>query len=357
MASNSGRRSSSSASRPREASAHTDALRSGAGDAGARPRSSSGRPSSSRRRSQAGSSAWSGVTTVRPEAFESSPYDARPSARGGRAGRGRREVNPRTAVYNRTVRGLVLSVVLIATVLVLYLVVMYSPLFMIRTIEATPTEHVTSQAISELAAVPEGSTLFNVSEHDIIERIEKNPWVASVSVTRQFPSQLTITVTERTRAALVMMSSGLEAWWISSDGHWLEPYAMQEATADNGVASPSDQARQAASAAGLVFVGDVAATVVPQAGTVCADAAVQGVLSYCTTFSDDMRSRIASATAASTQSISFVLTDGVEVSVGAPVDIESKERVILQLLSEHAGQVTYINVRTPATPSWRGLDG
>lgn len=327
MASNSGRRSNSSASRPRE----------------------------SRRRSGR-SSAWSGVTTVKPEAFEPSPYDERPSARRGRGSRGRREVNPRTAVYNRRISRLVLGVVLVATALVLYLVVVYSPLFMIRSIVATPTEHVTSQTISSLANVPEGSTLFNVSDRDIVERIRTNPWVESAEVTRQFPNQLSITVTERTKAAVVLMSSGLEAWWLSADGHWLEPLALQQATADNGVASPSDQARAAASEQGVVFVSDVGATVVPQAGAACADEAVSGVLAYCTTFSEEMRSKIASAKAASVQSIAFVLTDGIEVSVGAPDDIEDKERVILALLAEHQGQVTYINARTPKTPSWRALD-
>lgn len=323
------------------------------------------RPSATQRRAggrsrgRQASGAWSGVTTVRPEAFEPSPYDERPSAFGGapRRTRRRRASNPRTAVYDRKMRLLIASVVLIATALVVYLVLVYSPLFMIRSIVATPTEHVTSETISSLAAVPEGSTLFSVNEREIVERIQGNPWVESAEVTRQFPNQLTITVTERTKSAVVLLSSGLEAWWLSQDGFWLEPLALEQATADNGVASPADQARTAAAADGVVFVSDVAATVVPQAGAECTDEAVRGVLTYCTTFSEEMRSRIATAKAASVQSISFVLTDGIEVSVGAPTDIEDKERVILGLLAEHQGQVTYINARTPETATWRGLDG
>lgn len=294
---------------------------------------------------------------MRPEAFEPSPYDDRPSVRQGRGGRRRTEANPRTAVYNRRISRLVFGVVLVATVLVAYLVVVYSPLFMIRSIVATPTEHISSQTISSLANVPEGSTLFSVNDREIVERISANPWVESAEVTRQFPSQLNITVTERTKAAVVMMSSGLEAWWLSADGHWLEPLSLQKATADNGVASPSDQARAAASQEGVVFVSDVGTTAAPQAGAACADEAVSGVLAYCTTFSEEMRTKIVSAKAAGVQSIAFVLSDGVEVSVGAPSDIEEKEKVILALLAEHQGQVTYINVRTPGTPSWRGLEG
>lgn len=359
MASNSGRRSSSSASRPRQGQGRPDARTSsrrpardadGAGEA-SRPSGRSRSLDAERR------SAWSGVTTVRPEAFEPSPYDERPSSRGGRGRRPRKEVNPRTAVYNRRIRRLVLGVVLVATALVVYLVLVYSPLFMIRAIVATPTEHVTSQTISSLAAVPEGSTLFNINERAIVERIQKNPWVESAEVTRQFPNQLSVNVTERTKAAVVLLSSGLEAWWLSADGHWLEPVAMQEATADNGVASPSDQARTAAASDGVVLVSDVAATVAPQAGAACTDEAVSGVLSYVTTFSDEMRAKIVSAKAASVQALSFVLTDGVEVSVGAPTDIAAKEQVVLELLRQHQGQVTYINVRTPKTPSWRGLEG
>ena len=62
-----------------------------------------------------------------------------------------------------------------------------------------------------------------------------------------------------------------------------------------------------------------------------------------------------SACATSKESIAIVLSNGIKVSLGAPDDIELKEETILGILDKFQGQISYINVRTPANPTYRGL--
>lgn len=267
-----------------------------------------------------------------------------------------RAKDPRRGQYYRRLRNLVLVVFLGLLLLVGYVLVVHSPLFEIQSINANPTEHITSEEISSLAAVPAGSTLFGYDRQGIEERLLSNPWVAAVGLVRELPHTLVITVEERDAAAVVMLSNGTEAWLVATDGYWIEPIVLLEATADNDVASPVEQARTYAESNGLVYVSGISALIKPLAGTRCEDAGVLGVMGYLDTFTGALRGLIKAAKAPSAESISIVLTNGIEVSLGTPEDIVLKERVIMGLLEMYVGQMTYINVRTPTSPVWRGLD-
>ena len=262
--------------------------------------------------------------------------------------------DPRHASYNRKVRLIVTCVVVAALALSAYLVAVNSSLFAIKSIVATPTQHISSETISSLAAVPEGSTLFNIDEEAIAQRIQSNPWVQSVSVTRSFPDRLDINVVERTEAAIVMLSSGTEAWRLSSDGHWIEAIAMQQ---DSSAATPSEQASAQAKADGVVLITDVPATVSPKSGSSCTDETVLGVLAYMQQLPSDLTARVVSYKAPSLQGISAILSGGIEVALGSPnSNIAWKGEVALAILSQYSGSISYVNVRTPDTPTWRGID-
>jgi|GEM_PF-2546591 len=292
--------------------------------------------------------------------------------------------DPRKGQYYRSLRKLVLFFVMVLLLFVAYVLVVHSPLFEIQSINANPTEHVTSEEISDLAAVPAGSTLFGFDEKGIEERLLSNPWVASVKLVRQPPHTLAIEVEEREGAAVVMLTNGIEAWLIADDGYWIMPLQLQDAVdaaadqaaadgadqaagegaeppADQAVAqaapkTPIEQAREYAESQGLVYVSWVSPLIKPQAGVKCTDPGVLGVMTYLEEFTGALRVMIEAAKASSAESISIVLTNGIEVSLGSPQDIVLKERVIMGLLEVYVGQMTYINVRTPASPVWRGLD-
>ena len=98
---------------------------------------------------------------------------------------------------------------------------------------------------------------------------------------------------------------------------------------------------------------DVPSSVSPKAATAVSDSCMKAVLEYLSGFSKGFRAKISSFSAASTESISVTLKSGVEVSLGSTGDISSKEQVIEQILKENPNSVTYINVRTPSSPSFR----
>ncbi len=291
----------------------------------------------------------SNSSASRPRGAAASGAEERPQAR-------RRGVDPRKASYYRRKRILILSIVSLMVALIVYVVVVFSPLFEIKSIVASPTAHVNGETISTLAAVPGGSTLFNMDEKGIEERLVANPWIESVRLSRKLPDQLVIDVTERTAVAVVMLSNGTEAWLLATDGCWIEPVAVQEGAPESAVASPSDQAYALAQSMGLVYVSDVSALLKPSAGAACQDNAVNGVVDYLDNFTSALSDQIVAARASSREAISVILSNGIEVSLGAPVDIAAKERVVLSLMSQYPGQITYINVRVPTTPSWRGLN-
>ena len=301
------------------------------------------------RRSNSSASRPRGGTAGGRRAAAPDPVDERPQAR-------RRGADPRKASYYRRKRVLILSIVSLMVALIVYVVVVFSPLFEIKSIVASPTAHVNGETISALAAVPGGSTLFNMDEQGIEERLVANPWIESVRLSRKLPDQLVIDVKERTAAAVVMLSNGTEAWLLATDGCWIEPVAIQEGAPESAVASPSDQAYAMAQSMGLVYVSDVSALLKPGAGTACQDDAVNGVVTYLDNFTSELSDQIVAARASSREAISVILSNGIEVSLGAPVDIAAKEQVVLSLMAQYPGQITYINVRVPTTPSWRGLD-
>lgn len=280
----------------------------------------------------------------------------RPSASTGttRGSRASARSDPRKAGYYRKVRAIVGLAVTLVILAIAFLIVTRSPLFRVETVYATSTSHVSAETISSLAAVPVGSTLFSIDEDAIIARVKQNPWVEQVSITRTFPHQLDIAVTERTEVAIVSVHSDAEAWRISSDGYWLEAIAMQT---DASAESPLDQASKAASQDGVVIVTDTRATVSPSAGNACTDEEILAVVTYLQQLPQQLLDQIVSFKAPSIQGVSAILSNGVEISLGSPTgDIAWKGEVALQILNDNAGTVTYINVRTPDTPSWRGLD-
>ncbi len=333
MASNYDRRSSSSAS-PREASARTErrAPREEATD--------SRRPSSAPMRAERGER----VPREGSVAFTAARSGAR-----GRAG------DPGRKSYNRRMRVLVLAVVCVASLFLTYIVCVWSPLFQIRRIVVMPTERVSETQVSDLAAIPAGSTLFGFDEAGVEQRLMANPWISSVRLTRNLPDTLTVEVTERKVAAIVMLSNGQAAWRLSTDGVWIEPVELSAITADNGADSYDVQAKNAAANEGVVYVSEAAATLAPEEGKACADEGLLGLIQYIETFTPALRDQIVSACATSKESIAVVLSNGIKVSLGAPDDIELKEQTVLGILDKFQGQISYINVRTPANPTYRGL--
>lgn len=238
--------------------------------------------------------------------------------------------------------------------LVALLVLSHTPVLTITGIDVESTEHISAESIAKLARVEEGTTLLNVDIDSVVESVKRNPWVEDVQITREFPDRLKIEVTERKPGAIVLMSSGTIGWYVASDGTWIEPFNIEVGANQTVV----DAAQQKAIEVGCRIVTDVPAEVVPEAGKVAEDASLQAVLAYLAEFTNEFSTTIVRFSAPSRESISCTLESGVEVSLGEPTNIATKEAIVTQILAEHPDQITYINVRTPSRPSYRevGID-
>ena len=226
-----------------------------------------------------------------------------------------------------------------------------TPILPVQTVNAEATAHLTQENILKLAAVPDNATLLNVDTAKIEENLAKNPWVKSVHVSRQFPGELTIAVEERKVFAIVTIPSGNSAWYLSEDGAWIEPMPAQALDGGDLVQVALAQAKED----GCLLIRDTPSTVDPKAGAKTTDAPILDCIEYQTTFSQGLASQIVSYSAASEEAISCVLSSGLEISLGAPNQISSKEAVINELMGAHPNQLTYINVRNPAKPSYRQI--
>lgn len=293
-----------------------------------------------------------------------------------------------------------------------------SSLFAATDIEVKGSEHVSEEDVNRLLDVPEGSTLFNIDADALAGSLKRNPWVDTVDVQREFPHKLIITPKEYKVAAVVYIAADDIAWAVSDAGTWIAPMSLSvtvdadgsiiesagegaalpassavdaetddadaadagsgEADGTDGAASDADAgageegaeepdaeatgsltgvdaALALARDAGALLLIDVSADVAPSSGAEVTSDVVKAGLAYAKGFSREFLAQIKDLSVPSVEAISANLVSGVEVSLGSPEDIGTKEQVVTKLLAERSG-VTYINVRTPDAYTFRSAD-
>ena len=224
--------------------------------------------------------------------------------------------------------------------------------FSVSRIETFDSEHITAEEVARLSNVSDDVTLLNVDVDAIQNGVRRNPWVASVDVERVFPDTLRLHVNERALGAVVAMRSGGVAWTLGNDNVWIEPLKLE--VQDNE--SSSDAALAKASSLGVILISDAPDDVMPAAGAECTDPSIQAVMSIASQLSAGFKEKIVCYSASTPDDISFILNNGIEISFGSDSDISTKEAVALRMIEEYGGQIVYINVRTPARPSYRRVD-
>lgn len=232
--------------------------------------------------------------------------------------------------------------------LVVFLILQQLPVFVISSINAEASSHVNAETIVKLASIEEGTTLLNVDVDQITSNIKRNPWVKDVTVSRQFPDTLSIGVEEKEVGAVVVIGAGASVWALSSDGTWIEPIQLDT----NGV-DVATAALARAQEMGCLLISDVPASVDPVQGSASTDASIQAVLTFQSELSSDITSQARVYYASSEGSISLVLDSGLEISLGAAEDINSKSLALSEIMSTYPNQLTYINVRVASKPTYR----
>jgi len=91
-----------------------------------------------------------------------------------------------------------------------------SPRFVIKTITVEGAGKLTPEAIAKAGGVAVGANVFSVDLDQVKRGIEKEPYVASATVTRKLPGTISITIVERQPAVLV--SIGEDLYLATHDG-------------------------------------------------------------------------------------------------------------------------------------------
>lgn len=229
-----------------------------------------------------------------------------------------------------------------------------SSLFTIQNVKVTGVEHLTSEEMSALAAVPSGTTLLRVDASAIENRLKQDAWVLDVKVNRIFPDTLELAVTEREIAAVVEVptsdAKATQRWAIASDHMWLMPIPDPESEAGQRTSAKVYEDADAA-----LVIKDVPFGTKAQVGTYCSDESVLNALDIVSGMTTELAGRVKTVYADGVEETRLVLDNNVEIAFGAAENIRDKERVCLEIMEQHPDSVAYINVRDVASPTYRAL--
>ena len=353
MALNSSPRSGSSGSRSRRTA---QSNRRSSGASSRRQRGSAGKPIKGKRKSVAGKTgsiaksdaSSSRSTRSRRDSAASTRASGRGSSRssysssstsGRRVGdiRAREREQRIRSHYRKFVMRIVIVVAAVLLVIFGSIFVYRSDLFHVNNVQINGVSHLTSQEITEIAAVPADSTLLRLDAAGIKQRLEDNAWVQSATIHRSLPDTIVIDVTERTPGAVVRINDK-QTWVISTDSSWLSAATEDDWNNDMRIIDVSNSIAQ------------------PVSGSECTDGGIKNALAILDGISDDLKSQIQSISAESSIKTSLNLKNGITVAFGDSSNIQLKEAAINELLSRYAGKISYINVRVPASPTYRTLD-
>ena len=154
-----------------------------------------------------------------------------PPGAGGRVLDFRRRGTPprrrRKSLLVKLLKPLLSAVLLVAMPAALVGWVLTAPLFRLRGVEVrTPkggVERVSGAWIRQALAPLQGRNLVQLSLADATARVQRNPWIASVEITKELPDRLRVKITERKPVALLL--AGKDLSFADADGRPIAPVA------------------------------------------------------------------------------------------------------------------------------------
>jgi len=223
---------------------------------------------------------------------------------------------------------------LVALILMGLVGVYRSSLFTVEHVEVVGAMRRTADEIRVRAQVPPDATLLRFPADEVVQHVLEDPWIADVSVTRDFPDTMVITVSERKPSALVDLVE--HYWLVDNDGYVLERQSFEETSV-------------------LPVIRDVQG-MDPQIGRRSAVDTLLNALSVLDGLSDELRSRVRAVSASTIDETALITLDGVEVLFGVAEDMTTKDAIALAILDEQEGLVVFVDVRNAEMPVWRGLE-
>jgi cell division protein FtsQ len=203
--------------------------------------------------------------------------------------------------------------------------VTHSRIFDLRSLSVSGNVHLTSSEVASIGDLRSRTNILWLSTGALKRRLERNPWIRDVRISRVLPSAVSIAIVERTPVAILARSRLL----VSSDGVVLGP-------ADTRFRLPLIE--------GDAGGGDGAARISPQ----------NPALQIARALPESLVLRVASVGPDRSGGLVLTLSDGTVVLLGDAADAQAKAAALLSLLRwiERAGvRVGHIDVSVPTAPA------
>jgi cell division protein FtsQ len=228
-------------------------------------------------------------------------------------------------------RGWVLALVLAVLVGACTVWVINSPVFRLRDLQVQGTKHLSAAQVRRLAGLTGDTNVVWTSGSRVAERLERDPWVRSATVTKRLPAGMVISIDERTPVARVAASGGRFVL-VSADG-----VVLPGRGAGGGVPL-------------LRSAHPVAGPETPASSLRGLETALRSVAALPST----VRLQVSSATQRADGSVQLELTRGTKVEFGDASRAVEKGRVLRSLLMWSAGHgvtAATIDVEIPTAPA------
>jgi cell division protein FtsQ len=213
-----------------------------------------------------------------------------------------------------------------------------TPLFGLSAVRVEGTEAVAPAEVLEASKVRIGEPYLGLDLNAIQARVAALPRVAAVRVTRDYPSSLRITVTERAPVASVSSGAvfaGSIYWLVAADGTVLDAAASRPADLPYVASVPLPDGVQAGS---RLPPGNELANALTALGGMA----------------PQLKRQVAGVDARTLDSLEFRLEDGTRVLYGLAVDQPAKDAAVLlvrRTLKREGREAQRIDVRNPSTPT------
>ncbi len=112
-----------------------------------------------------------------------------------------------------------------------------SPFFAARTIEVRGASHVPRSEVLRIAAVTHDTNVFTLDAGAAERRLERDPWIADATVTKDLPSTLVIDIHERIAVAVAESDGVLRL--VADDGAFLETALPRDAVGMPSIVTPT----------------------------------------------------------------------------------------------------------------------
>jgi cell division protein FtsQ len=208
-----------------------------------------------------------------------------------------------------------------------------TPLFGLSAVRVEGTETVAQAEVLEASRVRVGEPYLGLDLAAIRGRVAALPRVAAVRVTRDYPSSLRITVTERSPVASV--SSGDVYWLVAADGTVLAQLGRRPADLPYVASVPLPDGVRPGS---RLPPGNELANALTALGGMA----------------PQLKRQVAGVNARTLDSLEFTLKDGCRVLYGLAVDQPAKDAAALlvrRTLQREGREAQRIDVRNPSAPT------